>query len=75
VTPRDGFDGPVDLSVAGTPGGASARLSLPVVRTSGMSVLTVATTKKTATGSFRLTVTGASGGLARAGSAQLTVTR
>ncbi|HKZ32060.1 MAG TPA: SpoIID/LytB domain-containing protein [Vicinamibacteria bacterium] len=75
LTPRDGFDGPVELSVTGVPSGASARLSLTVIRTSGMSVLTVGTTKKTATGSFRLTLTAASGGLARAGSALLTVTK
>jgi hypothetical protein len=75
VTALDGFDGPVALSVTGAPSGATTRLSLPVIQTSGMSVLTVATNRRGPLGTFPLTVTGQSDGLRHEAVGSLTVTR
>ena len=63
VTPSGGFTGTVTFSASGLPTGASASFSPASVTTSGTSTMTVTTGGSTPTGTFPLTITGASGSL------------
>jgi hypothetical protein len=71
VTPQNGFNGAVDLSVAGLPAGATG--SFNPVSTSTTSVLTLGA-GTAAPGNYVLTVTGASGALTHATSVTFVVT-
>ena len=77
VTPSGGFAGPVVLSVTGLPAGASASFSPDSLSGSGASSsrLTVTTGSTTPTGSYRLTITGTSGGLQRTTTVTVNVRR
>ncbi|MDX6410940.1 MAG: thermitase [Gaiellaceae bacterium] len=67
------FAGLVDLSVAGLPPGAMALFLPPSSPAPGASALTVQLAPLTPPGTYTLTVTGSSGGLAHAASATLVV--
>jgi hypothetical protein len=73
ITPGSGFTGTVSLSVSGLPRRTSASFSPSSITTSGSSTLTVSTNRKTPTGTFILTVSATSGGLAHQQQAALTV--
>jgi hypothetical protein len=61
VTPSNGFNGTVDLSVSGMPSGASANFnSASISGGSGSSTLSVSTSASTPAGTFILTITGTS---------------
>jgi thermitase len=70
---QGGFTGLVDLSVAGLPPGATALFAPPSSPAPGASTLTVQLAALTAFGTYTLTVTGSSGGLAHQTSATLVV--
>jgi glucose/arabinose dehydrogenase len=75
VTPINGFTGAVSLAVSGLPAGANASFNPPTVNitdaTARTSTLTVTNSGSTPLGSFPLTVTGTSGGVAHPGGASL----
>ena len=73
VNPTGGFTGTVNLSVSGLPSGATASFNPTSVSGSGSSTLTVSTGNNTATGSFRLTITGTGGTLSHTASVTLVV--
>ncbi len=73
VTPLDGFNGAVAFSLSGLPGGASASFNPTSVTGSGSTTMTV--TAGNQRGTFTLTITGTSGGLQRATTVTLTVTK
>ena len=80
VSPTGGFTGEVALSVTGTPAKTTAALSpnrvtLDSSGTSASSALTVATTSSTPTGTFKLNVTAAGGGVSRTTPVTLQVKR
>ncbi len=63
VTPSGGFAGTVTFSVSGLPAGATASFNPTSVTGSGSSTMTVTTASSTPTGTYPLTITGASGSL------------
>ena len=71
VTGSGGFNGSVTLSASGLPSGVTAAFSPNP--TTGVSSLTVKASSKAATGSFAVTITGASGSLTANTSLALTV--
>jgi glucose/arabinose dehydrogenase len=75
VTPTNGFTGPVNLSVAGLPTGASAVFNPTLIDINGAgaktSALTVTNNSSTPLGSFNFTVNGGSVFIARTGGASL----
>jgi hypothetical protein len=71
VTALNGFNGTVNLSVSGLPASSSASFNPSSITGPGTSTLKVNTNKKTAAGTFTLTITGTSGGLTH--SAQVTL--
>ncbi len=73
VTPLNGFNGNVTLSVTGLPMGATATFTPATVSGSGSSTLTVATSSSTPAGTSTLTVTGTSGTLVSSATATLTI--
>jgi hypothetical protein len=73
VTPGSGFSGTVSLRVSGLPGRTSASFNPTSVNTSGSSILTISTRRRTPTGTFTLTVSGISGGLKHSQQMTLTV--
>jgi hypothetical protein len=62
VTPLNGFNGIVTISVSGVPSNTSARLSNTTVTGSGSVTLVVAPTTSTPTGTYTLTIDGTAGG-------------
>jgi hypothetical protein len=74
VAPSGGFNGVVTFSVSGLPNNSEASFNPPSVTGSGSSTMTVFTHKKTPKGTFTLTITGTSGGLAHTTSVLLRVT-
>ena len=73
VSPLNGFNGTVSLSVSGLPAGVSARFDPPSVTVPGASTLHIYTTGSTEPGSFPLTVKGVSGAATRGSSIVLDV--
>jgi uncharacterized membrane protein len=73
VTPNNGFNGTVNLSVSGLAAGTSASFNPASVNGSGTSVLRVHTSGSTAPGTYTLTITGTSGALSHATAVTLTV--
>jgi methionine-rich copper-binding protein CopC len=71
VTPANGFNGQVNLSVSGLPSRMSASFS-PNPATS-TSTLTLQTNRKTRTGTYQLTITGTSGGITQTTTVTLVV--
>jgi hypothetical protein len=71
ITPANGFNGQVNLSVSGLPGRSSASFS-PDPATSA-STLTLQTNRKTRTGAYQLTITGTSGGITQTTTVTLAV--
>jgi uncharacterized repeat protein (TIGR01451 family) len=61
LTALNGFNGPVELSLAGLPGDCSGEFQPAHVRPTGESNLTVKTGESTPAGSYKLTVTARSG--------------
>jgi hypothetical protein len=72
VTPLNGFNGTVNLSVSGLPSGVTATFN--PASTSTTSSLTFSSTTSATTGTFTVTVTGVSGSLTRTTAISLTVT-
>lgn len=73
ITPVNGFNGMVNLSVSGLPSGASGSFNPTSVSGSGSSTLTVTTATSTAPGTYTLTITGISGTLTNSTTATLVV--
>jgi hypothetical protein len=73
VSPLNGFNGTVSLSLSGLPSGASARFDPPSVTVPGTSSLHIYTTGSAEPGSFPLTVKGSSGGATRGSTVILNV--
>jgi hypothetical protein len=73
VTPTNGFNGTVALTVSGVPSGASASFNPTSVAGSGSSTLTV-NSGTAATGSYPLTITGTSGSLTHTANVTLVIT-
>jgi len=73
VSALNGFSGSVGLSVSGLPGGATASFNPASISGSGSSTLSVATSSSTPTGTYALTITGASGSLSHLASVTLAV--
>ena len=71
ITPSNGFNSPVSLSVSGLPAGASA--SFNPIPAGSSSTLSLTTAASTPAGSYPLTITGASGSLTRTTPATLVV--
>ncbi len=71
VIPSNGFNGTVNFSVSGLPQRSSASFNPSSITGSGSSTLKVKTNRRTTTGTFKLTITGTSGGLSH--SAQVTL--
>ena len=71
ITPSNGFNSPVSLSVSGLPAGASAGFNPNPAGSS--STLSLTTAASTPAGSYPLTITGASGSLTRTTPATLVV--
>ncbi|HEY7812516.1 MAG TPA: S8 family serine peptidase [Nakamurella sp.] len=76
VAPANGFSAPVTLALTGLPAAVgTAGFSPAVITGSGASQLTVSTAGTAAAGTYSLTITGTSGGLARTATVTLAVTR
>jgi regulation of enolase protein 1 (concanavalin A-like superfamily)/uncharacterized membrane protein len=73
VSPLNGFNGTVSLSVSGLPTGATASFGPAAVTSAGVSLLTITTTSGTAAGTYSLTITGTSGSLTHTAPLNLTV--
>jgi hypothetical protein len=73
VTANNGFTGNVTFSVTGLPTGASAAFNPASVTSSGSTTMTVSTTAATATGTYPLTITAASGTLSHTSAVSLTI--
>ena len=71
ITPTGGFSGQVNLSVSGLPAGATGNFTPNPATTSSSLAVTTSTT--TPTGTYPLTITGASGTLSHSTSATLVV--
>jgi len=65
VSAVSGFVGTVAMIVTGLPEGASARFAPSLISNSGSSVLTIATTSRTAGGNYTITIAGVSGATTR----------
>ncbi|HZR29984.1 MAG TPA: hypothetical protein VFA71_14500, partial [Terriglobales bacterium] len=72
VTPSNGFNGTVSLSVSGLPSGASCN-SPSISGGSGSASLSCSTTISTAPGTYTLTITGTSGSLSHTATVTLVV--
>jgi hypothetical protein len=73
VTPSNGFNGSVSLSVSGLPSRATASFSPGSITGSGSSTMTVSTKSRTPRGTFTLTIKGTSGSLSHTTTVSLTV--
>jgi subtilase family serine protease len=73
ITPKNGFTGPVALSVTGLPLNATASFNPGSILTSGSSTLTITTTALTPAGTNQLSIVGASGALSHSKTATLIV--
>ena len=73
VNALNGFSGPVTLSVAGLPNGATASFSPATVSGSGTATLQITTSTTTPVGAYPLTITGTSGAAVHTLAMQLTV--
>jgi Domain of unknown function (DUF1929)/PKD domain len=73
VTAGSGFTGTVVFDVSGVPPGATATLSPNSVSGSGSTTVSVTTSLTTLPGSYQLTITGASGGVAHSAAVTLSV--
>jgi len=73
VTPLNGFNSQVSLSVSGLPSGANGVFSNPSGTPNFTSTLTVTLTGNVSAGSYTLTVTGSGGGLSQVANLVLTV--
>jgi hypothetical protein len=73
ISPANGFNGTVGLSVSGLGTGSTATFNPASINGSGSSTLTIATNAAAQTGPFTLTITGASGGLIHSAAVTLTV--
>jgi endoglucanase len=74
VSPTNGFNGSVAMSVTGLPAGAIGSFNpASISNGSGSSTLTISTATTTAAGSYPLTITGTSGSLSHAVNATLVV--
>jgi hypothetical protein len=74
VTAVNGFNGVVALTVSGLPANTTGTFNPASVTGHGNSHLNIATTKKTPTGTFTLTIKGTSGSLSHSKTVSLTVT-
>jgi uncharacterized membrane protein len=75
VTARNGFAGVVSFALSGLPAGVGSGAFTPAtVTAAGTSRLTVTTPRTAPPGTYTLTVTGTSGGIARSAAVALTVT-
>jgi len=75
LTPVNGFNGTVNLSLTGCPGNSTCTFNPASLTPPGNSTLNVSTTSSTRTGTYTLTITGTSGSLRHSTSVSLTVTR
>ena len=73
ITPQNGFNGSVTLSASALPRGVTA--SFNPSNTTGVSTLTLSATRKAATGTFSIRVSGTSGSLTHTATITLTVYR
>src|SRR6185437_8444216 len=73
LSPFNGYNGVVNLSVAGLPTGAAGTFSPASLNTSGSSTLLVTTSASTPPGTYPLTITGTDGVLTRTTSVSLEV--
>jgi hypothetical protein len=73
ISPANGFNGTVGLSVSGLGSGETATFNPSSITGSGSSTLTIATNAAAQTGAFTITITGASGGLIHSATETLTV--
>lgn len=73
VSPANGFDGKVDLSVSviGAPAGVTAELGVSSISGSGSTTLSIQTTAVTPGGSFAVAITGTSAGVMHTAYVQL----
>ena len=75
VTPANGFNGTVNLSVTGLPSGATGTFNpASISGGSGSSTLSISTSSSTPAGTYTLTVTGTSGSLSHSATVTLVVT-
>ena len=74
LTPVNGFNGTVNLSLTGCPGNSTCSFNPASLTPPGNSTLTVATTSRTHQGTYTLTIAGTSGTLRHSTSVSLTVT-
>ena len=74
LTPVNGFNGTVNLSLTGCPGNSTCSFTPVSLTPPGNSTLTVATTSRTHQGTYTLTITGTSGTLRHSTNVSLTVT-
>ncbi len=74
ITPSNGFNSTVALSVAGLPAGTTANFNPASISGSGNSTLQVLTSNATPSGTYQLTISGVSGSLTHTASTQLVVT-
>jgi hypothetical protein len=73
VSPLNGFNGAVALSLCGTPAGVTATLSPSSITGSGSSTLSIATSASMATGTYNICVAGTNGALTHTANVTLTV--
>jgi hypothetical protein len=73
ITPFNGFQGVVTLSVSGLPSGTNVTFNPPVVALPSSSTLTILTSAASPKKTSTLTIVGTSGGLVRSTTVQLTV--
>lgn len=73
ITRAAGFTQPINFSVAGLPGTATATLYSPIVITGPVMNTSVAIAANAPTCSYPVTISGASGGLSRSGTATISV--
>lgn len=73
IAAQNGFSGTVTLSAAGLPSGAPASFAPASISGAGSSTLNISTSASIASGTFPLTITGASGSLSHSGNVTLVV--